>query len=590
METGETKELRISSFKMQINNSDTQKASSKKNESVCSMLSTKSEITEQQFDSSKQMMNDDSIEQKLSAFQGSIDEDSEIKDQKEEDFILNVLPLRELQEKEKQLCLHSQIFIRKYSSCIKKKILLNALNMTLVRQGKGISLQQQTQTAEDQSYQTEFLVLINQGKYPQPMVELTAPIYSQLIMQHPEFQLLMLHEHPLILEYFSDNIQLLYWLDRLRPIIQKEWSQHQEVKPCYIQQDNNNEVFVSKKYPHFCWHKAKRLLSMSILEMQADMVQNPNQNGAQASQYESQYIAESIGLIKEQKGISKLKISKAMRQVKDSKGLKKLKKLPEMLTMGLNQVQFSDDCHFKREQDQLNPSLQNQLIPFTIDQDTILQSSNNSKQQGIKKRVEKKEQFLVCSYCKGVYHLCCIVTQHRWNFTKEQNTAQHLKGQDFSKKRNINIVTKDELELDSKEQAKLKRGRKRKSPTQLDDLYQDIQSNPSCQQIPQSERKQSIVKGNLSSTNQKASNLKQLDDMTKDEVSQFLTRIGYSGEKGCKWACKNCIFGFLIDHLSSGGDPRFANEVAQTDLRIEQIQSPEKSQIIDKANYKQKKQ
>ena len=41
------------------------------------------------------MINDDSIEQKSNVSMGLLEEDSEIKELKE-DFILNVLPLREL--------------------------------------------------------------------------------------------------------------------------------------------------------------------------------------------------------------------------------------------------------------------------------------------------------------------------------------------------------------------------------------------------------------------------------------------------------------------------------------------------------------
>ncbi len=46
----------------------------------------------------------------------------------EEDFILNVAPLKEVQEKEKQVCLQTQIFLRKHAHIFKKKLLLNALN------------------------------------------------------------------------------------------------------------------------------------------------------------------------------------------------------------------------------------------------------------------------------------------------------------------------------------------------------------------------------------------------------------------------------------------------------------------------------
>lgn len=51
----------------------------------------------------------------------------------------------------------------------------------------------------------------------------------------PESQLVQLHTHPLIVEYFSENVQLLYWLERLKPVILKEWASKEEVKPCFFQ-------------------------------------------------------------------------------------------------------------------------------------------------------------------------------------------------------------------------------------------------------------------------------------------------------------------------------------------------------------------
>lgn len=52
-------------------------------------------------------------------------------------------------------------------------------------------------------------------------------------MEFPENSLLQIHEHPLIVEYFAENIQLLYWLERLKPVIIKEWNQIEQVTPCF---------------------------------------------------------------------------------------------------------------------------------------------------------------------------------------------------------------------------------------------------------------------------------------------------------------------------------------------------------------------
>ena len=93
-------------------------------------------------------------------------------------------------------------------------------------------------------------------------------------------------------------------------------------------------MFSSKVYPNLCWHKSKRLLSVNMLEAQAEEMRNVSRNQGQMNIFDSRYITESIELLKEQKGISKLKISKAISQVKDSKKMKnKVKQALETLQL-----------------------------------------------------------------------------------------------------------------------------------------------------------------------------------------------------------------------------------------------------------------
>lgn len=46
----------------------------------------------------------------------------------------------------------------------------------------------------------------------------------------------MIDRNPLLVDYFSENLQLLYMLERMKPHIIKEWGEQELVHPCYIKE------------------------------------------------------------------------------------------------------------------------------------------------------------------------------------------------------------------------------------------------------------------------------------------------------------------------------------------------------------------
>lgn len=66
--------------------------------------------------------------------------------------------------------------------------------------------------------------------------------------------------------------------------------------------------------------------------MQAEELKKTLRDQGQINSYDTKYISESIEMIKEQKGISKLKISKAISQINNQKKMKnKVKQALETL-------------------------------------------------------------------------------------------------------------------------------------------------------------------------------------------------------------------------------------------------------------------
>lgn len=66
-----------------------------------------------------------------------------------------MVPLREIQEQEKQVFLHTQIFIRKFAPQLKKQLLLNALNAKLQKEGRQMELRPKTRTRQDEAFEAE---------------------------------------------------------------------------------------------------------------------------------------------------------------------------------------------------------------------------------------------------------------------------------------------------------------------------------------------------------------------------------------------------------------------------------------------------
>ena len=92
---------------------------------------------------------------------------------------------------------------------------------------------------------------------------------QELLSNFDEGPLLTIYANKLLIEYFANNLQLLYCLDKLRPMIQNEWSSlFEKVSPCIKSEPNEKQSVesLSVKYPHFCFHKAKRVLPLRILE------------------------------------------------------------------------------------------------------------------------------------------------------------------------------------------------------------------------------------------------------------------------------------------------------------------------------------
>ena len=51
----------------------------------------------------------------------------------------------------------------------------------------------------------------------------------ELLSAFPDSALLTIYANPLLIEYFSDNVQLLHGLDNYRHFLTKEWKSTEEV-------------------------------------------------------------------------------------------------------------------------------------------------------------------------------------------------------------------------------------------------------------------------------------------------------------------------------------------------------------------------
>ena len=67
------------------------------------------------------------------------------------------------------------------------------------------------------------------------------------------------------------------------------------------------------------------------------------------------------------------------------------------------------------------------------------------------------------------------------------------------------------------------------------------------------------------------------EDFSKEELNKFLAKIGYEQTTSLatsdypasrKWICKSCLFGYIIEHLSSGGDFKFQQEIEKCEFEI----------------------
>ena len=67
------------------------------------------------------------------------------------------------------------------------------------------------------------------------------------------------------------------------------------------------------------------------------------------------------------------------------------------------------------------------------------------------------------------------------------------------------------------------------------------------------------------------------EDFSKEEINKFLDKIGYVQTTSLattdysasrKWICKSCLFGYIIEHLSSGGDFKFQQEIEKCEFEI----------------------
>lgn len=85
-----------------------------------------------------------------------------------------------------------------------------------------------------------------------------------------------LERNPILVDYFSENIQLLYSLERMKESIQTEMISNDFVQPCYFKHTVENDVDTIK-YANYCYHKSKKYIHYKKLLDQAEaLIQEPS--------------------------------------------------------------------------------------------------------------------------------------------------------------------------------------------------------------------------------------------------------------------------------------------------------------------------
>lgn len=151
------------------------------------------------------------------------------------------------------------------------------------------------------------------------------------------------------------------------------------------------------------------------------------------------YVNEALELIKEQKGIQKLKYSKALKS-KDPKKLKAaiLQGSPnkEAEDTSNNSLNYCEGCQYSKTIQHHSPAI------FMTSKSNVNPTDSPSL-SGIKKREEKKDQVLICGYCSGAFHLSCIITDPKWNRDLRPKTNLQNLDSLSSSKTDLKLKSKD---------------------------------------------------------------------------------------------------------------------------------------------------
>ena len=72
------------------------------------------------------------------------------------------------------------------------------------------------------------------------MDESSSNSVQQMMQNFPDAVLLTIYANPLLVDYFSENIPLLYMLDTLRSNLSKEWQTLENVTPCQLKHNSTS--------------------------------------------------------------------------------------------------------------------------------------------------------------------------------------------------------------------------------------------------------------------------------------------------------------------------------------------------------------
>ena len=183
-------------------------------------------------------------------------------------------------------------YLRKNAVVIRKKLLLSALNKGMRYRGGPESQTHKTEIRSTKRTQLD----IQQEKSFREFEAARRELLQDLTPGQSPQSLINIENESRLSNYFSNNLPLLYRLFADRNEIRREWAIHCFENPCkmnqisFMENDETNQTLTSlprltRKYPYYVWHLAKKYHSIAQLEAAYDQEEKE-----QTSLYSSQYL------------------------------------------------------------------------------------------------------------------------------------------------------------------------------------------------------------------------------------------------------------------------------------------------------------